>query len=123
MSVSSNIVEFIDHPTIVYASALKLASGLRPYRVVLREEQSEFIVHDEYMRIRIEQDKKDGRQFTYNVLVCEHDGFGNGKYFNYDEPGKSFHGQTRNDALKLATECFESRREDRRIGDPKKAKR
>jgi len=114
-----NIIEFVDHPTVVLNSGLVLSPGLRPTRVVLRhlEDEGKFVTHLEFMRIDVEtrifykNTLPEGSRPVYDVVVCRHEFFENGRYFEYDLPGRRpIHNRTREEAYEVARKDFEDRR-------------
>lgn len=45
-----NIMKIINHPTILKAKPIKVAEGLRPHRIVLRQNGDEFVTHCENLK-------------------------------------------------------------------------
>lgn len=102
---NSNIIEIVNDPSIVQASHVRVAEGLRPNRIVLRhlEDQRKFVTHNELLRIDVETRTKEG--YIYDYVVFTHNGFDNGHYFEYG-PGW---GTTREEALEKARNDFNER--------------
>lgn len=104
-----NIIKIVDDHTILIASNIRIAEGLRPNRVVLRhlEDQKKFVTHNEMLRIDVEtrESLHEMGRTTYDYVVFTHDGFDNGHYFEYG-PGW---GTTREEAHEKAKEDFVKR--------------
>ena len=100
-----NVISVFDEPSIIRSTALRLSEGLRPRRVVLRHLWAEmkYVVHDEYLKIRVET--RQSWRGPLDYVICTHDGFDHGSYFEYG-PGW---GRTREAALALASSAFDSR--------------
>jgi hypothetical protein len=101
--MNPNIIEIIDDPSVRMSTSLKLSEGLRPLRVVLRELPEKFVTHIELMTIAVETRVEEGH--TYDYVVCRHDGFDQGHYFEFGE----LVGRSREEAIQQAHEDFNKR--------------
>ena len=95
-----NIIEIKNDESIRRATAVKLDEGLRPRRVVLRELPGKFVTHWELMRVDIET-RKEG-DYTYDYVVCSHEGYDQGHYFEW-------HNVSKDEAWKQAVADFVER--------------
>ena len=77
-----NIIEFKNDPSVELGSSVKLDPGMRPRRVVIRSLPGKFVTHMELMRVDVEtRTNEEGR--TYDVVVCSHESFDQGHYFDH----------------------------------------
>ena len=77
-----NIIVFINDPSILRSTSLKLDEGLRPRRVVLRRLEGKYVTHDEYMHISVEtKENEDGSKL--DNVVCRHECFDHGHYYDF----------------------------------------
>jgi hypothetical protein len=94
-----NIVEIIDHPSIVLGTAVSLSVGLRPRRIVMRKLEDAYATCIEYMTVRVETRKLEANaalpqrgNALRDYIVCEHDFFDGEHRFRFstvDENGTS----------------------------------
>ena len=103
----TNVCKVINEHGVIRGSSIKVAEGLRPKRIVLRnlEHRQEFVVHTEYLDISIGKQEIDGK--TYPVALFTSGDFDQGDYFSYNE----YSGRTKEEAHKEATACYERRAE------------
>jgi len=98
-----NVIEFIDHPSVMTSGPLTLAPGRRPKRVVLRKLDREFVTHVEYMVITSSIEKRENVNIV--IVRCAHRDWDLGHYFTFGGPT----GRSEADALKEATADFQER--------------
>jgi len=103
-----NIIEIRDDSSIIAAGPVKLSEGLRPTRVVLRSLPGQFVTHVEFMNIHVEErpalDAAYDAEKAYAYVVCTHEGFDNGHYFDY-----GINGVKQKDALEAARKDYNER--------------
>lgn len=100
-----NIINIIDHPSIIRSTSVRLAEGRRPTRIVLRHfpDEQKFVTHYEVMTVEVRTVQRDGRMYDDVILASE--GFDNGTYFEY---GPGWH-RTEEDAMEAAKKNFYER--------------
>ena len=90
----SQNIRIENDPSIVNLSRTVVGDGMRPNRIVLRDDGHQFITHREIFRVAVVGD----------TVTFTHDSFENGNYFRY---GKG--GGTREEAKADATKDFQNR--------------
>ena len=98
--MKTNVTHVRNEPSIVLASKIVINEGLRPKRIVLREEPNKYVVTLEYMDASVEElaANERGNSSVTHALVFEHSCFDQGSYFNFT----AISGITREDALASA---------------------
>jgi len=98
--MKTNVTHVRNEPSIILASKIVISEGLRPKRIVLREEQTKFVVTFEYMDASVEEltSNERGSSSVTHALVFEHSCFDQGSYFNFT----AVSGITREDAFYAA---------------------
>jgi len=106
MNISkTNISRVVNEPTVLFGSKIVVCEGLRPKRIVLREEPGQFIVHMEYLDADIEVRTVDAGVGPRTELVFTHSCFDQGNYFVFN----STNGIMREMAKIDAEKCFYER--------------
>lgn len=98
--MNPNILEVKDQEDIICGSKIVLNAGLRPMRIVLRDLGTQYVTHREYLHI--DTDTRSHDNFTYDYVVCTHDGYDHGHYFSYRN-------ETKSEAYSKALEDFNTR--------------
>jgi hypothetical protein len=80
--MNPNIIQIVDHPSIIRSTSIKLAEGLRPRRIVLRKLPGKFVTHSEHLTIRVVETSASPDR-KYDCVVCEHEDFDQGNYFEF----------------------------------------
>jgi predicted metal-binding protein len=106
-TMKTNITHVRNEASILFGSKIVISEGLRPKRIVLREEPKKFVVTLEYMDASVEEllPNEYGSSSVRHALVFEHSCFDQGNYFDFNE----VNGVTRALAKELAEKCFMER--------------
>lgn len=108
--MNPNITVINDQVDVIRATQVVLNVGLRPTRIVLRDLGNKFVTHREYMHVRVETQTigsrvVPGAEHTYDCIICAHEAYEHGHYFEY-KPGD---GTSKANAYNEATDDFEER--------------
>lgn len=98
----SNVVSIKNEDTVIQGSRIVFSEGQRPMRIVLRDLGDQFVTHVEFMHIKTEQHVPASLGEVKDEIVCTHESFDLGHYFDYDE-------KSRQTQLKRAEHDFRER--------------
>ncbi len=107
---NANVIKFESHPSVISGTRVVLSEGMKPCRVVLRDDGRQFIVHNELLQIVVETRTAQPPTWepaaaTYDYVLCIHEAFDQGDYFQY---GSTFL-PSKEEALKRAMEVYVGR--------------
>lgn len=83
----SNVIKFVNEPSVLRHSNVVLSEGLQPLRIVLCELPGKYVVWYELMVITAQTRAGVVRDTEIVELTCSHLGFDQGDYFDFKPEG------------------------------------